>query len=305
MTEILFSIIIPTYNRASTLFDAVNSAINSAPQNSEVIVVNDGEELPNNLLLFLQENSIIYLKTQKATGAGAARNFGASVARGHWLFFLDDDDMIAPQYWNAISDYIFKSNSGTHASYGFCRTKLFANREHMNEYIQSEQFSYVIKQSIDKSIKPKLAGLGAGFWVSKKLFNTVGGISESLKVNEDTDFCLRLIGVGALCHISGNVGTLVFSGRHHSENAASTTKLANFRKRAVFFQEIISRHSSLLASDSDAAFWLFKRFVKMAARARQCNALIFLKDTKILTLFQKFSLTAYFCLQLTLAIFRK
>ena len=43
--QITFSVIIPTYNREVYLLDAVLSAVNASPENTEIIIVNDGRQL--------------------------------------------------------------------------------------------------------------------------------------------------------------------------------------------------------------------------------------------------------------------
>jgi hypothetical protein len=45
MNQTLFSVIIPTFNREIFLLDAVRSAVNVSPGNTETIVVNDGDKL--------------------------------------------------------------------------------------------------------------------------------------------------------------------------------------------------------------------------------------------------------------------
>jgi len=45
----------------------------------------------------------VSVKTKGGLGAGAARNIGADHAREQWLLFLDDDDLIAVGYWQAVA----------------------------------------------------------------------------------------------------------------------------------------------------------------------------------------------------------
>jgi len=46
------------------------------------------------------------VKTKGGLGAGAARNIGADCAHDQWLLFLDDDDLTAVGYWQAVARYI-------------------------------------------------------------------------------------------------------------------------------------------------------------------------------------------------------
>ena len=294
VSDVRYSIIIPTFNRSETLIDAIASAKDGAPPQSEIIVVNDGDELPVKVVEFLHEKSVIYLETQKATGPGAARNLGARIARGKWLFFLDDDDMIMPNYWTAVASYISKNLTDRDAAYGFCHYKSFKARTTMREFCEENDLDFLISSTNEVGFRSKLAGLGVGFWVSKTLFTGVGGISESIKVNEDTDFCLRLLARGASCHSTNKIGVLIFSGSYDVSTAASTTRSSNSLERMEYFQTIIKAHESLLHEDKKTAYWLFKRYAAMAARAKRPNAIAVIWRAKLLDYAQKSSLVFYF-----------
>ena len=100
----LASIIIPTFNRASLLGDAIVSAAAQTYRPLEIIVVDDGstdhtpqvvqhwqDQLqtdPNLTLRFIQ---------QPNSGVGSARNRGLIESRGEFIQFLDSDDFLHPQ----------------------------------------------------------------------------------------------------------------------------------------------------------------------------------------------------------------
>src|SRR3954451_12058345 len=91
--SVLFSIIIPTFNRRDIVLDTVTSLVATRrPWPCELIVVVDGSrdgtvealrslDLPLPLTVHEQPNQ----------GSAAARNAGAAAARGRYLLFLDDD----------------------------------------------------------------------------------------------------------------------------------------------------------------------------------------------------------------------
>lgn len=95
----LVSVIIPAYNVAKFIGEALNSALAQSFTNYEVIVVNDGSpdtpELERTLAPYLPR--IVYLK-QENRGVSAARNTGISAARGSLIAFLDGDDVWLPNY---------------------------------------------------------------------------------------------------------------------------------------------------------------------------------------------------------------
>ena len=87
------SVVIPTWNRAHLVCDAVESALAQGPQ-VEVIVVNDGSTDETHKVLTRRFGSRIrLLRTPSRLGVGAARNAGVRVATGELLAFLDSDDV--------------------------------------------------------------------------------------------------------------------------------------------------------------------------------------------------------------------
>ena len=105
VSEIIFSVIIPTYNREAFLLDAVRSAVNASPEHTEIIVVNDGTNFSERTKSVLGTSNVSIVKTDGGVGAGGARNHGANHATGQWLLFLDDDDLIAAGYWKSLANF--------------------------------------------------------------------------------------------------------------------------------------------------------------------------------------------------------
>jgi glycosyltransferase involved in cell wall biosynthesis len=94
VTAALTTIIIPTYNHAAHLRDAVDSALaQTAPV--EVIVVDDGSTDATPAVLASYGELIRPFRIEHA-GPSAARNLGLEKARGVFVMFLDADDVIAP-----------------------------------------------------------------------------------------------------------------------------------------------------------------------------------------------------------------
>ncbi len=90
------SIVIPTYNRARLLREAVQSALAQTHTDREVIVVDDGSTDETADVTAEFGDAVRYLRQENA-GVAAARNHGASVATGDYLHFLDSDDILHPQ----------------------------------------------------------------------------------------------------------------------------------------------------------------------------------------------------------------
>ena len=97
----LVSIIVPTYNRANTIINCLNSVINQTYLNIQIIVVDDGskDNTEDVIQAYIVNNSLsgklIYYK-QENRGAPAARNLGLERADGDLIVFFDSDDIMLP-----------------------------------------------------------------------------------------------------------------------------------------------------------------------------------------------------------------
>ena len=91
------SVVIPTWNRAHLVCDAINSALNQRPGEVEVIVVDDGStDNTADLIARIYGDWVRLISLGKRGGAGAARNAGVALARGDLVAFLDSDDVWLP-----------------------------------------------------------------------------------------------------------------------------------------------------------------------------------------------------------------
>lgn len=94
MTRPLLSVVIPTWNRAHLISDAIDSALSQRDGGVEVIVVDDGSTDGTSKLLKRRFGTQIkLLRMPSRSGVAAARNAGVSQANGELLAFLDSDDM--------------------------------------------------------------------------------------------------------------------------------------------------------------------------------------------------------------------
>jgi glycosyltransferase involved in cell wall biosynthesis len=97
MKRPLLSVVIPTWNRARLVCDAIESALMQRPECVEVIVVDDGStDNTANELTRRFGSRIRLLRKPCRGGIGAARNCGAEEASGELIAFLDSDDLWLP-----------------------------------------------------------------------------------------------------------------------------------------------------------------------------------------------------------------
>jgi glycosyltransferase involved in cell wall biosynthesis len=118
----LISIIISTFNRHRVLPAAIKSVLAQSVENWELIIVDDGSTDGTREVLtsFLNHERIHYYY-QTNHGVSSARNYGATVAKGDYLIFLDSDDQFQPEllknlvainyikydliFWNLLKQY--------------------------------------------------------------------------------------------------------------------------------------------------------------------------------------------------------
>ncbi|MEK7790803.1 MAG: glycosyltransferase family 2 protein [Deltaproteobacteria bacterium] len=91
------SVIIPTYNRAAYLKEAIESVLRQTYPPSQLIVVDDGstDETPTVLSFYKERIKCLYQKNRER---GAARNLGIRSSHGEYVAFLDSDDLWLPDH---------------------------------------------------------------------------------------------------------------------------------------------------------------------------------------------------------------
>lgn len=89
------SVVIPCYNQAQFLGEAIQSALDQDVAEKEVIVVNDGSPDHTRAVADAFGDRVVYIE-QTNRGASAARNAGIRAAQGRYIALLDGDDVCLP-----------------------------------------------------------------------------------------------------------------------------------------------------------------------------------------------------------------
>lgn len=91
-----FSVIVPTYNRAKYVVNAIESLLQQNFSDFEILVIDDGStDNTSNVIRSIQDSRVKYFYTAN-TERGAARNFGVTNSNGQYITFLDSDDIVYP-----------------------------------------------------------------------------------------------------------------------------------------------------------------------------------------------------------------
>lgn len=258
------SIIIPTHNRLDLVREAVASALLALPMGGEVLVIDDGSTSPvSQVLADLAVPALRVLVNPNPGSAASARNFGAKVAAGQVLFFLDDDDRMVPGYPAAIlaeragQPGLVWGHSAIRTTAGLPRAMLPPGR-----------FA-VGKPSASLPFRRRLAGLGCGFWILRDSLLALGGIAEDLPVNEDTDLSIRLIAAGAPGWFNEEPGVevLLHGALGQRGGAGQITKRTDPVTRANCFEKILRRNAGFFAANPAARRYIRQRLLKMIAKS--------------------------------------
>jgi len=196
MTKIkqpLVSIIIPTYNTARYLEEAVNSALGQTYKNKEIIVVDDGstDNTREILDVYIRKGVIKYIY-QKNKGLAGARNTGIMSARGEYVALLDADDLFK---LDKVEKQLRYLNNCPDCDFCYCDVLLFQDNRpnkffrYDYKYYSGSIFKYLLRQNF---INPSTL-----FFHRKNIIDKFGLFNESLRRVEDLEYYLRVSLAGA------------------------------------------------------------------------------------------------------------
>jgi glycosyltransferase involved in cell wall biosynthesis len=96
--KVLFSIIVPTYNRAALIGYTIQSLLDQSYDNFEIIIVDDGStDNTEEIIKNHYQSKVKYYKIKNSERA-YARNYGVSRSTGDYINFFDSDDIALPNH---------------------------------------------------------------------------------------------------------------------------------------------------------------------------------------------------------------
>ncbi|MEM8780454.1 MAG: glycosyltransferase [Cyanobacteria bacterium P01_G01_bin.49] len=186
----LISVIIPTYNRPERLRTCLDSftCLNYQSDRFEVIIVDDGSDRPLDSLVNAYHDQLnLTLIRQSNAGPATARNTGATVAKGQYLGFTDDDCTLTPNWLSALENAFSKTPN---ALIGGKTINALLD----NPYSTASQLliDYLYDYYNSDTTQAQFFASN-NFALSKELFNQVGkfDVSFPLAAGEDREFCDR------------------------------------------------------------------------------------------------------------------
>ncbi len=182
----MISVIIPTYNRAKLLVEAVGSVLaqKNCSEILEIIVVDDGSTDDTIGSLAAVPGDIRYIRSEHS-GVSAARNIGISKSGGRWIAFLDSDDLWLPGKLCAQMKFF-----SDHPESLLCQTEEIwirnGRRVNSRKYHQKPA-GYCFPLLLERCLVSPSAVV-----VDRRVFDFVGLFDESLPACEDYDLWLRI-----------------------------------------------------------------------------------------------------------------
>lgn len=231
----LFSVIIPLYNKENYIEKAIQSVINQSNIDFEIIIIDDcSTDLSYEIAEKFISEKIIVIKHIKNKGLSASRNTGILNSKGKYITFLDADDLWKPNYLEEIKILIDT----------FPEANLFAtNYEEIypnNVILTPKNNSDYLKpiQIIDNFFTVSLGQplyCACSLCVAKNVFDVVGNYNESITYSEDIDFNIRANLSFKLAYSKkALVSYIIFSENQITNSDLKSKKVPNFDDYEIF-----------------------------------------------------------------------
>ncbi len=234
------SLIIPTYNRCTSLKRALHSVLQQILLPAEIIVVDDGSTDNTAAMIKAEFPKVIYL-WQENQGVSAARNKGIHHATSEWLAFLDSDDTWLP---NKLMDqsHALQQAPGIkvcHTEEIWIRNGVRVNAMHKHK----KTGGWIFKRCL-----PLCAMSPSSIMIHRSVFEHIGYFDESLPACEDYDLWLRITAQYPVLFLEQAL--IKKYGGHSDQLSHQYWGMDRFRIRAL---EKVIAHSDLSPENRQAA----------------------------------------------------
>ena len=183
------NIVLPTYNRAGYIMEAIESVLKQTYSNWKLLVVDDGStDNTGELVKQIDDERVQLLHTPSRLWATGTRNFGLKNATGELVAFIDSDDLWAAtklqKQVNALLQY---------SDAGFCVTGGYNFREHDQpvEYFYKQREGIRYDDLFIGFFKGEVSAATPSFTFRRELLDRVGLFNEQ-KSFADADYFLRI-----------------------------------------------------------------------------------------------------------------
>ena len=242
------SVIIPTYNRAYCIVNAVDSVLAQTYPALEIIVVDDGStDNTAEVLHSYRERETVRYIYQTHQGVSAARNRGILASRGDWLAFLDSDDMWLPTKLEKQVEYLSR-NPGIK----ICQTGeiwIHRGRKRNPKKYHSKPHGFCFGKLLHRCLISPSAVM-----LHRRILEKVGLFDTSFPVCEDYELWLR---IGCRYPIGLVDEPLVI--KHGGHNDQLSTKLPALDRYRIFAMTKLLRTQGLSEQEQRKVLEVLKK----------------------------------------------
>jgi len=197
-----FSVIIPTYNRAHIIGQALDSVISQSCQDFEILVIDDGSTDDTPKVLQQYSHRIRYFK-QPNSGPAAARNRGTIESRGEYIAFLDSDDQWYPDKLAKMDKAI-----GAHPDMGLYYSDFrVVNKQH--NYTRDIHSRHIVGSGYHQLLLGDFIGTSTVV-VKRYCFEVCGPFYGPLFCSEDYDMWIRIAKQFPIVHVPAVLVEYIF-----------------------------------------------------------------------------------------------
>ncbi|WP_336980858.1 glycosyltransferase family 2 protein [Altererythrobacter fulvus] len=206
MNEPFFSVVLPAYNAAGTVGEAIKSVLEQYCEDFELLLIDDGssDDTLHRMLYYADRDDRIRVVSRDNGGVSSARNLGVELARGRFIAFLDADDQ-----WCAdklLCHRLLHERRGDLAgSFARIAFRPPAGRGMGPARTYSTVPSGLL--ALEQVLGENPSCTTSNLVVSRAALCSAGGFDETLSHAEDQDLLARLIERGF--HLQGIGETLV------------------------------------------------------------------------------------------------
>jgi glycosyltransferase involved in cell wall biosynthesis len=199
----LISVIIPTYNNANYILEAIETIIKQTYCKHEIIVIDDGStDNTKEVLNELIENRVIRYYYQENKGPGAARNLGINRAKGEYITFLDADDSLTLDSLEKKYKLI-RTDSELRivfSNYFVCTSQGIKKKEIHNDFmrmfkgiIRNTTNGFIIKGKFSDIFEIPFLIPTISVLLDKNIFDKIGNFRTDVSIGEDRDMWIRAV----------------------------------------------------------------------------------------------------------------
>ena len=186
---ILFSIIIPVYNRPDEMAELLESLTQQTDKGFEVLVLEDGSSLPCDKVCKRYEDKLdLHYYFIPNTSRSERRNYGMSHAKGEWSILFDSDVIVPPQYIATVRAELDGKQIDCYGGPDAADDSFSDVQKAINYSMTSIMTTGGIRGAMKN--KEKFSPRSFNMGISKQCFETIGGYRNI--ISEDIDLSLRI-----------------------------------------------------------------------------------------------------------------